>query len=64
MLAIAFEKLYEWLPLPPTYIKAGSQLVAPLGSIIHPINYVVFCIYDVHLLCPLLKYCESISISS
>ncbi len=38
MLAMAFEKLYEWLPLPPTYIKAGSQLVAPLGSIIHPIN--------------------------
>ncbi|MDE6319372.1 MAG: hypothetical protein K2M22_06665, partial [Lachnospiraceae bacterium] len=38
MLAIAFEKLYEWLPLPSTYIKAGSQLVAPLGSMIHPIN--------------------------
>ncbi len=38
MLSMAFEKLYEWLPLPPTYIKAGSQLVAPLGSIIHPIN--------------------------
>lgn len=38
MLAIAFEKLYEWLPLPPTYIKTGSQLAAPLGSIIHPIN--------------------------
>ncbi len=38
MLAVAFEKLYGWLPLPPTYIKAGSQLVAPLGSIIHSIN--------------------------
>ncbi len=38
MLSMAFEKLYEWLPLPPTYIKAGSQLVAPLGSMIHPIN--------------------------
>ena len=38
MLATAFEKLYEWLPLSPTYIKAGSQLVAPLGSMIHPIN--------------------------
>ncbi len=38
MLAMAFEKLYQWLPLPPAYIKAGSQLVAPLGSIVHPIN--------------------------
>lgn len=38
ILAMAFEKLYEWLPIPPAYIKAGSQLVAPLGSIIHPIN--------------------------
>ncbi|MCM1245821.1 MAG: hypothetical protein NC293_09290 [Roseburia sp.] len=38
MLAIAIKKLYEWLPLPPTYIKAGSQLVAPLGNIIYPIN--------------------------
>ena len=38
ILTIALEKLYEWLPLPPTYIKAGSQLAAPLGSIIHPVN--------------------------
>lgn len=38
MLAAAFEKLYRWLPLPQIYIKAGSQLVAPLGNIAMPLN--------------------------
>lgn len=38
MLAAAFEKLYCWLPLPQIYIKAGSQLVAPLGNLAMPLN--------------------------
>jgi hypothetical protein len=33
MLSKAYKNLYKWLPFPPTYIKASSQLVAPFGPI-------------------------------
>ena len=33
MLLTAYDNLYKWLPFPPTYIKIGSQLVAPGGHI-------------------------------
>jgi hypothetical protein len=38
LLSKAYKNLYEWLPFPPTYIKAGSQLIAPFGSIQLPLN--------------------------
>ncbi len=38
MLAKAYQKLYDWLPLPPTYIKVKSQLVAPAGNITGAFN--------------------------
>jgi len=38
MMEVAFRKLYEWLPIPPTYIKAKSRLIAPLGTICRPFN--------------------------
>jgi hypothetical protein len=38
MLRKAFRHLYDWLPLPPTYIKAGSQLIAPAQNIALPFN--------------------------
>ncbi|MCL1823622.1 MAG: hypothetical protein FWG44_05410 [Oscillospiraceae bacterium] len=34
----AYRKLYKWLPFPPTYIKAKSQLVAPAGNIAGKFN--------------------------
>jgi hypothetical protein len=34
----AYENLYEWLPLPPMYLKSKSQLVAPLSNVAWPIN--------------------------
>jgi len=36
MLKKAYKNLYKWLPFPPAYIKAGSQLIAPFGSIYLP----------------------------
>lgn len=38
MLQKAYQKLYEWLPLPPIYIKAKSQLVAPAFTIAQSYN--------------------------
>ena len=38
MLQKAYQKLYEQLPLPPIYIKAKSQLVAPAFTIAQPYN--------------------------
>jgi len=38
MLKKAYDNLYKWLPLPPTYIKAGNQLIAPYGHIQLPLN--------------------------
>jgi hypothetical protein len=38
MLSKAYNNLYKWLPFPPTYIKFGSQLVAPAGHIALPFN--------------------------
>jgi len=38
MLRKAFRNLYNWLPLSPAYIKAGSQLIAPAQSIALPFN--------------------------
>lgn len=38
MLRRAYKKLYDWLPLPPSYIRNRSGLVAPAGSIIMPLN--------------------------
>ena len=38
MLGAAYEKFYAWLPLPPIYIKANTQLVAPAFTIAQPYN--------------------------
>lgn len=38
MLEKAYQKLYDWLPLPPIYIKAKSQLVAPAFTIAQSYN--------------------------
>ena len=38
MLRTAYNKLYQWLPLPPMYYKSKGQLIAPLGNICVPIN--------------------------
>jgi hypothetical protein len=38
MLQKAYEKLYQWLPLPAIYIKAKSQLVAPAFTIAQSYN--------------------------
>ncbi len=38
MLKIAYEKLYQWLPFPPTYLKAKSRPVAPLGNVCLAVN--------------------------
>ncbi|MCL2764344.1 MAG: hypothetical protein FWD40_03575 [Treponema sp.] len=38
MVTRAYRNLYEWLPFPPTYIKAKYQLVAPAGNIAGPFN--------------------------
>jgi len=38
ILSQAYKKLYKWLPFPSTYIKAGSQLIAPFGHIALPYN--------------------------
>lgn len=37
MLKRAFDKLAEWIPLPPMCCKTGSQLVAPFGSMNVPL---------------------------
>lgn len=37
MLKKAFENLAEWIPLPPMFCKAGSQLIAPFGSMNVPL---------------------------
>jgi hypothetical protein len=38
MLKKAYKNLYKWLPFSLAYIKAGSQLIAPFGSIHLPVN--------------------------
>lgn len=38
MLSKAYNNLYNWLPFPSTYIKLGSQLVAPAGHVALPFN--------------------------
>lgn len=38
MLQKAYQKLYQWLPLPAIYIKAKSQLVAPAFTIAQSYN--------------------------
>jgi hypothetical protein len=38
MLSKAYNNLYKWLPFPQTYIKFGSQLVAPAGHVQLPLN--------------------------
>lgn len=35
---MAYQKLYQWLPLPPMYLKAKSYPVAPLGNICAQVN--------------------------
>ncbi|MCL1807466.1 MAG: hypothetical protein FWG31_07170 [Oscillospiraceae bacterium] len=38
MMEKAYQNLYEWLPFPPTHIKAKHQLVAPGGNIAGAFN--------------------------
>lgn len=38
MIRRAYRKLYDWLPLPPTYLREQGKLIAPAGSIIMPLN--------------------------
>lgn len=38
MLRTAYNKMYQWLPLPPIYYKSKGQLIAPLGNICGPAN--------------------------
>lgn len=38
MLRTAYNKLYQWLPLPPMYYKSKGQIIAPLGNICVPVN--------------------------
>ena len=38
MLRTAYDKLYQWLPLPPMYYKSKGQMIAPLGNICVPVN--------------------------
>lgn len=38
MVEKAYQKLYQWLPLPPMYYKYRSQMVAPLGNICLALN--------------------------
>lgn len=38
LISSALKKLYQWLPIRPTYIKYKSQLVAPAGTIAFAFN--------------------------
>lgn len=38
MMKTAYEKLYQWLPLPPIYLKCKTHPVAPLGPVCWPVN--------------------------
>ena len=38
MLRRAYDRLYEWLPLPPSYLKKEGRLVAPAGNITMRLN--------------------------
>lgn len=38
MLEVAYEKLYQWLPLPPMYHRSKSYPVAPLGNVCWYVN--------------------------
>lgn len=38
MLKTAYNKLYQWLPLPNMYYKSKGQLIAPLGNICGAVN--------------------------
>lgn len=38
MMKVAYEKLYQWLPLPAIYYKSKSYPVAPLGNVCQPVN--------------------------
>ncbi len=38
MLRMAYNKMYQWLPLPSMYYKSKGQLVAPLGNVCWPVN--------------------------
>lgn len=38
MMKTAYDKLYQWLPLPPIYLKCKTNSVAPLGLVCWPVN--------------------------